>query len=145
MHFSNSNIQSTVHFSTRFLRMNTDSWVNSTILILLALNTRINYEWLFQNLRTKYKSVGWNLSDGRNAHEHSTLINLYNSAFWSKSIIEVVLEKYLIHWTSTGYRLYKHSFASIPSYRFLFQKWRYFSEFKNLNTWFLIVAFCQAI
>ena len=66
-----------------FLRMNTDSWVNSTILILLALNTRISYEWLFQNLRTKYvsKSVGWNLSDGRNAHEHSTFINPSNSAF----------------------------------------------------------------
>ena len=66
-----------------FLHMNTDSWVNSTILILLALNTRISYEWLFQNLRTKYvsKSVGWNLSDGRNAHEHSTFINPSNSTF----------------------------------------------------------------
>ena len=66
-----------------FLRMNTDSWVNSTILILLVLNTRISYELLFQNLRTKYvsKSVGWNLSDGRNAHEHSTFINPSNSAF----------------------------------------------------------------
>ena len=85
-----------------FLRMNTDSWINSTILILLALNTRISHEWLFQNLRTKYvsKSVGWNLSDGRNAHRHSTFINPSNSAFSSKSskyIIEVVLEKWLIH------------------------------------------------
>ena len=51
--------------SASFLRTNTDSYVDSTILILLALNTRINYEWLFQNLRTKYvsKSVRWNLSD----------------------------------------------------------------------------------
>ena len=50
-----------------FLHMNTDSWVNLTILILLVLNTRISYERLFQNLRTKYvsKSVRWNLSDGR--------------------------------------------------------------------------------
>ena len=65
------------------LRMNTDSWVNSTILILLALNTRISYEWLFQNLWTKYvsKSLGWNLPDERNAHEHSTFINPSNSAF----------------------------------------------------------------
>ena len=47
------------------------------------LNTRISYEWLFQNMRTKYvnKSVGWKLSDGRNIHEHSTLINPSNSAF----------------------------------------------------------------
>ena len=68
-----------------FLRMNKDSWVNSTTLTLLALNTRISYESLFQNLRTKYKnvssSVGWNLSDERNAHEHSTFINPSNSAF----------------------------------------------------------------
>ena len=66
-----------------FLHVNTDSWVNSTILILLALKTWISYEWLFQNLRTKHvsKSAGWNLSDGRNAHEHSFFINLSNSAF----------------------------------------------------------------
>ena len=66
-----------------FLHMNTDSWVNSTILILLALNTRISYEWLFQNLQTKYvsKSVGWNLLDGGNAHEHSTFINPSHSTF----------------------------------------------------------------
>ena len=39
--------------------------------------------WLFQNLQTKYvsKSVRWNLSDGRNAHEHSTFINPSNSSF----------------------------------------------------------------
>ena len=63
--------------------MNKDSRVNLTIFILLALNTRISYEWIFQNLRTKYvsKSVRWNLSDGRNAHEHSTFINPSNSAF----------------------------------------------------------------
>ena len=63
--------------------MSTDSQVNSTILILFALNTRISYEWLFQNLGTKYvsKSVGWNLSDVRKAHEHSTFINPSNSAF----------------------------------------------------------------
>ena len=30
-----------------FLRMIRDSWVNSTIMILLALNTRISCEWLF--------------------------------------------------------------------------------------------------
>ena len=66
-----------------FLRTNTDSWVNSTILVLLALNARVSYEWVFQNFRTKYvsKSVGWNLSDRRNAHEHSTFINPSNSAF----------------------------------------------------------------
>ena len=68
-----------------FLRMNKDSWVNSTTLTLLALNTRISYEWLFQNLQTKYKyvsnSVGWNLSDERNVREHSTFINPSNSAF----------------------------------------------------------------
>ena len=67
------------------LHMNTDSIVNSTFLILLALNTRISYEWLFQNLQTKYasKSVGWNLSDGTWTHEHSTFINPSNSAFLS--------------------------------------------------------------
>ena len=43
------------------------------------------------------KFVRLNLSDARNAHEHSTFINLYNSAFLSKYIIEVVLEKCLIH------------------------------------------------
>ena len=66
-----------------FLCMNTDSWVNSTILILLALNIRSSYEWLFQNLRMKYgsKSVGWDLSDGRNTHERATLINPFNSVF----------------------------------------------------------------
>ena len=66
-----------------FLCMNTGSWINSIILILLALNARISYEWLFQNLWTIYvsKSVGWNLSDGRNAHEHSTFINPSNSVF----------------------------------------------------------------
>ena len=66
-----------------FLRMNTDSWVDSSILILLALNSRISYKRLFQNLWTKYvsKPVGWNLSDGRNAHEHSTFLNPSNSAF----------------------------------------------------------------
>ena len=66
-----------------FLHMNTDSRANLNILMLLALNNRISYEWLFQNLRTKYisKSFGWNLSDGRNAHEHSAFINPSNSAF----------------------------------------------------------------
>ena len=66
-----------------FVRMSTDSWVNSIILTLLALNTRISYKWLFQNFQTKYvnKSFGWNLSNGRNAHEHSTSINPSNSAF----------------------------------------------------------------
>ena len=68
-----------------FLRMNKDSWVNSTTLTLLALNTRISYEWLFQNLQTKYKyvrnSVGWNLSDERNVREHLFFINPCNSAF----------------------------------------------------------------
>ena len=64
-------------------RMNTGFWVISTNVILLALNTRISYEWLLQNLRKKYvsKFVGWNLSDGRNAQEHSTFINPTNSAF----------------------------------------------------------------
>ena len=54
-----------------FLRMNADSWVNLTILILLALNIRIDYRLnkcikkigsfrIFkQNMS---KSVGWNLS-----------------------------------------------------------------------------------
>ena len=80
-----------------FLCMNTDSWVNSAI--LLALNTRISHEWLFQDLRTKYvsKSVGWNLSDGRNAHEHLAFFNHSNSAFWSKYLNEDVLEKFLIY------------------------------------------------
>ena len=56
---------------------------------------------------TKYvsKPVGWNLSNGRNAHEYSTFINPSNSVFWSKYIIEAVLEKCLIHLTSTGYGL----------------------------------------
>ena len=84
-----------------FLRMNKDSWVNSTTLTLLALNTRISYEWLFQNLPAKYKyvssSVGWNLSDERNLREHSTFINPSNSAFQSKYIIEIVLQKCLTH------------------------------------------------
>ena len=73
-----------------FLRINTNSWVNSTTLILLALNTRISYEWLYQNLWTKYiiKSVGWNLSDGKNAHKHSTFINPSNSAFYKHSLSE---------------------------------------------------------
>ena len=74
-----------IHFLSQqgFLCMNTDSWVYSAILMLLALNTRISYEWLFQNLRTKYvsNSVGWSLSGGRNAHEHSAFINTSNSAF----------------------------------------------------------------
>ena len=43
-----------------FLCTNTDSWVNSTILVLLALNARISYEWVFQNFRMKHVS----LSDG---------------------------------------------------------------------------------
>ena len=66
-----------------FLRINTDSWVNSAILILLALNPRVSNEWIFLNLLMKYvsKLVGWNLLDGRNAHEDSTFINSSNSAF----------------------------------------------------------------
>ena len=68
-----------------FLHMSKDSWVNSTTLTLLVLNTRISYEWLFQNLRTKYtyvsNSFGWNLSDERNVLGHSTFINPSNSAF----------------------------------------------------------------
>ena len=82
-----------------FLHMNTDSIVNSTFLILLALNTRISYEWLFQNLQTKYasKSVRWNLSDGTWTHEHSAFINPSNSAFLSKYIIEVVLKKKMLN------------------------------------------------
>ena len=46
-----------------FLHMNTDSRANLNILMLLALNNRISYEWLFQNLRTKYisKSFEWKL------------------------------------------------------------------------------------
>ena len=53
----------------------------------------------FQNLgmQNASKSVGWNLSDGRNAHEDSPFINPSNSAFQSIYIIEVKLEKYLIH------------------------------------------------
>ena len=37
----------------------------------------------FQNLGVQdaSKFVGWNLSDGRNAHEDSTFINPCNSAF----------------------------------------------------------------
>ena len=35
--------------------------------------------------------------NGRNAHEHSAFINPSNSAFENKYIIEVVLEKWLIH------------------------------------------------
>ena len=71
-----------------FLRMNTNSRVNSTILTLLALNTRISCEWFFQNLRTKHvsKFVGSNLSDGRNAHDHSTFIN--PSAFLHSSAVQ---------------------------------------------------------
>ena len=76
----------------RFLRMNTNSRVNSTILTLLALNTRISCEWFFQNLRTKHvsKSVGSNLSDGRNAHDHSTFIN--PSAFLHSSAVQHFLK-----------------------------------------------------
>ena len=61
-----------------FLRMNTDSWINWTILILLPLNTRINYEQLFQDLQMKYvsKFVGRNLSARKNAHKHSTFIKV---------------------------------------------------------------------
>ena len=66
-----------------FLRLNTGSWVNSIIVILLALNTRIRYEWLFQNLQKNYvsKSIVWNRLDRRNAHEHSTFTILSNSSF----------------------------------------------------------------
>ena len=80
-----------------FLRINTNSWVNSTTLILLALNTRISYEWVFQNLWTKYiiKSVGWNLSDGKNAHKHSTFINPSNSAFYKHSLIWIPSDRSL--------------------------------------------------
>ena len=61
-----------------FLRMNTDSWINWTILILLPLNTRINYEQLFQDLQMKYvsKFVGRNLSARKNAHKHSTFMKV---------------------------------------------------------------------
>ena len=52
----------------------------------------------------KCKSVRWNLSDGRNAHEHSTFINLIQH-FKVNILFEALLEKCLIHETSTGYRL----------------------------------------
>ena len=52
---------------------------NSTILILLALDTRIRLDFSeFGNERiSEYvsKSVEWNQSDGINAHEKSTFIN----------------------------------------------------------------------
>ena len=83
MVFQNQTANSFSISAQGFLPKNTGSWVNSTILILLALNTRISYEWLFQNFQMKFVSrfVGWNLSDGRNAHEHSTVINPSNSVF----------------------------------------------------------------
>ena len=67
--------------------------------IVVPLNTRISSEWLFQNLRMKYvsKSVGRNLSDGRNTHEQFTFINPSNLAFLSKCILKVVLEKSLLY------------------------------------------------
>ena len=57
MHFLKSNIKCIYVWAQDFLRTNTDSGLNTIILILLALNTRISYEWLFQNLRTKYVSL----------------------------------------------------------------------------------------
>ena len=71
-------IQTSNSLSISVLRMNTDPWVNLTILILLALCSRIIYEWLFQKLRKKYvsKLVGWKLSHERNVHEQLSLILL---------------------------------------------------------------------
>ena len=68
-------------------------------MLSLALSSRISHEFFFQNLgmQNASKSVGWNLSDGRNAHKNSTLINPSNPAFESKYIIEVMLKKCLIY------------------------------------------------
>ena len=54
------------------------------------LSDGIDREYTFQNqtsnsfsisAQISHKSVGWNLSDGRNALEHSIFINPSNSAF----------------------------------------------------------------
>ena len=39
--------------------------------------------------------------DRRNAHEHSTFINPFSSAFWSKYIIELMLELFKFHPTNS--------------------------------------------
>ena len=65
IHFSKSN---SLSISVQgFLRTNTVSCINSSILVLLALNTRISYEYFFPNLGMKHASkfVAWNLADER--------------------------------------------------------------------------------
>ena len=65
IHFSKSN---SLSISVEaFLRTNTVPCINSSILVLLALNTRISYEYFFRNLGMKYPSkfVAWNLADER--------------------------------------------------------------------------------
>ena len=57
-----------------FLRMNTYSWVNSTILILLALNTRISYECLLQNLRMKHVILSDGICRTEEMHMNSQLL-----------------------------------------------------------------------
>ena len=55
-------IKHQVHFKHPILaqgdpRTNIDFWMNSAILILLALITRTRYEWYFQKLGMKYASM----------------------------------------------------------------------------------------
>ena len=87
MHVLNSNIKFTFYLSTRFLNIEYEHRFLSKFSYLDFISVKYynqeTLEWLFQNLRAKYvsKSVGWNLSDGRNAREHSTFINPSNSVF----------------------------------------------------------------
>ena len=53
--------------------MNTDSRANFTILILLALNNRISYEWLFQNMQTKYVSLSDEICRTEEIHMNTQL------------------------------------------------------------------------
>ena len=96
--FHNQTSNSFTISAQSFLRMNTDSWVNSVILILLTLNNWISYKWLFQDLQTKYVSLSDGIWRTEKMHMNTqlSLIDL-NSAFYSKYIIQAVLKKCLIH------------------------------------------------
>ena len=82
MHFSNSNIKFTFYLSTRFSRHEHKFLIKFNYLHFIS----VKYKNQLRIARPVFaneicKPVGWKLSDGRNAHEHSTFINPSTSAF----------------------------------------------------------------
>ena len=82
MHFSNLNIKFTFCLSTRFSAHEHRFLSKFNYLDFISVKYENQLRMALSEFADEIcKSVGWNLSDGRNVLEHSNLTNPSNSAF----------------------------------------------------------------